>query len=373
MRGNIDIVRRLIEAGSFISAEVYLSRGHCICLGSDNLEKILSAQPFGNCLSLAILRGHKDLALWLIQNTSLGHECGSAVIGPLHATAFAKSKSIAEALLKDGCDPNYQRTVDYSVSPLHVAAAIRNNAEIIQLLIDQGASVDICDKFSDTPLHYAIRFGNITNCDTLLSAGSDPTAKDLMGENVLDYASRQDSTLSVTKRIVSSFETNDVFSALIKAYKRTWGTSETFRTLISELQERCAREKKDMRTLRQGIQLESPQSQLSERDRTLFWKRTSKYHRVFLSNRTFNLAAFGCLLDSGWVDIEERDEYNHTFLRSAVAMNNSRAARALLLRGADREGVFPDSHREQLRQWELERKMTGHIWLPEEANKDALN
>ncbi|RYP00397.1 hypothetical protein DL766_005471 [Monosporascus sp. MC13-8B] len=375
MRGNTDIVRVLVEAGSFVSAKVRLSSIHYKFPGSDKLNWIIyyDTSPSGNCLSLAILHGHEDLALWSIRNTSLGHECGTAKVRPLHAAAFAKSKSIAEVLLKDGCDPNYQVRVDLSVSPLHLAAASPDNAGVIQLLIDRGARLDILDGSFEIPLHYAVQYGDPPNCDPLLSAGSDPVAEDSELENVLDYASRKDSALSVTKRLIPLFETEDVFRALIKAYTIAGSASESFRTRISELQERRALEKKELRTLRQELHLRAPQSQQSERDMALVREAMpfSRYHQLCLCEDIFNLAGFEYLLDSGWVDIEERDEYSHAFLSDAVAMNNSEAARALLLRGADREAVLPDSHREQLRQWEVERKMTGPIWPREEASKSA--
>ncbi|RYP14708.1 hypothetical protein DL765_006178 [Monosporascus sp. GIB2] len=375
IRGNADIVRALVEAGSFISAKVRLSSIHYKFPGGDKLNWITyyDTPPFGNCLSLSILHGHEDLALWLIRITSLSHECGTAKIGPLHAAAFAKSKSIAEVLLKGGCDPNYQVRVDLSVSPLHLAAASPDNAGVIQLLVDQGAHLDILDGGSETPLHYAAQYGDPTNCDILLSAGSDPAAEDDESENVLDCVARKDSALSVTKRLIPLFETKDVSRALIKAYKTPWSASENFRTLVSELQERRALEKKDLRTLRQELHLKGPQPQQAERDMALVLEAmfSPTYHQFCLSEDIFNLAGFENLLDSGWVNIEERDESNYNFLSDAVAVNNTEAARALLLRGADREAVRPDSHREQLRLWEVERTMSGPIWLLEEASKSA--
>ncbi|RYP68745.1 hypothetical protein DL771_006475 [Monosporascus sp. 5C6A] len=61
MRANIDIVRRLIEAGSFISAEVYLCSSHYKFPASDQLQRALYAGLSGNCLSL---QSCTDIRTW---------------------------------------------------------------------------------------------------------------------------------------------------------------------------------------------------------------------------------------------------------------------------------------------------------------------
>lgn len=61
--------------------------------------------------------------------------------------------------------------------PLHVAA-LNNQPEIVNLLVDRGAAVDVRDAEGRTPLMVSAIFGSPAAAAALLSHGADPVARD---------------------------------------------------------------------------------------------------------------------------------------------------------------------------------------------------
>jgi len=67
-----------------------------------------------------------------------------------------------------------------SRTPLHLAT-LRENADIVILLIRHGADVNAVDKKGWTPLHYAVIKGNKKIYYTLIDYGADPCIKNKKG------------------------------------------------------------------------------------------------------------------------------------------------------------------------------------------------
>ena len=70
-----------------------------------------------------------------------------------------------------GVDPNW-RSFRYRRAPLHEAAA-NGHVEVVQLLLDNDAEVNIKTEGSATPLHYASRGGHVDVMRVLLEAGAN--------------------------------------------------------------------------------------------------------------------------------------------------------------------------------------------------------
>ncbi|XP_047997766.1 ankyrin-1-like isoform X1 [Leguminivora glycinivorella] len=84
-----------------------------------------------------------------------------------------------KALLDSAEDiANYGSTE--SVTPLHVAST-QGRVEVIQLLIDHGAMIDVQDFDGDTPLHDAALALKLKSVTALLHAGADPAIKNETG------------------------------------------------------------------------------------------------------------------------------------------------------------------------------------------------
>ena len=73
---------------------------------------------------------------------------------------------------------------------MHLTAkyARKSTPEVLALLIDNGAEVDEKNKFGETALMNAARWGHPLNAAFLIDAGADINAKTKSGETALEFA-----------------------------------------------------------------------------------------------------------------------------------------------------------------------------------------
>jgi ankyrin repeat protein len=104
---------------------------------------------------------------------------------PLHAAAFSGNRAEVERLIAQGAEVN--ELVDQYVSgelagaPLHVslrnchddAYLYRGHHEVVKVLLDAGANVQLCRRWAGTPLHDAAGFGLTRMAEVLISSGAD--------------------------------------------------------------------------------------------------------------------------------------------------------------------------------------------------------
>ncbi|KAJ2920089.1 hypothetical protein MD484_g360, partial [Candolleomyces efflorescens] len=85
----------------------------------------------------------------------------------------------------------YPWTLDWSnvhgKTALHIAA-IRGNEELVRMLCDLEADVNLADNIGNTPLHYASSWGHVTIVQLLIERGCQYTVKNNEGFTALDYA-----------------------------------------------------------------------------------------------------------------------------------------------------------------------------------------
>ena len=74
-----------------------------------------------------------------------------------------------------------------SDGPLHIAAQ-HNAVQVVELLLDRGANVDMRNNNGDTPLHVAVKNNFAEMTRLLLCKGADMYVKNLLMENVYDVA-----------------------------------------------------------------------------------------------------------------------------------------------------------------------------------------
>ena len=78
-------------------------------------------------------------------------------------------------------------------------AAERNSPDIVQLLLNDGATVDLTDAWGRTALHFAVRRAGLKTVELLVSAGANICAEDRKGLTPLNYAYSNDSILHSSK------------------------------------------------------------------------------------------------------------------------------------------------------------------------------
>jgi ankyrin repeat protein len=79
---------------------------------------------------------------------------------------------------------------DWGIRPLHVAAT-EGHAEVVALLLDNGADVDAKNDYGVTPLYLAAAWGHVEVVSPLLAAGADKTIEEQNGETPLEAATRK--------------------------------------------------------------------------------------------------------------------------------------------------------------------------------------
>ncbi|KAL4427585.1 hypothetical protein ABPG74_012976 [Tetrahymena malaccensis] len=178
--GNLRIIRFLTEAGADINAKTKLMR---------------------TALNKACFLGRADVVSYLLSQPQIDFEWGdtkgrnplhNAIFGPRGGREGKKvgtfGKDCPEAallLLEKGVNVDAE-DVDQS-TPLHIACS-SEALDSIPLLIAYGADVNKQNKFGDTALHFASRFGHIKTVIMLIEQFNALVLEDCKGFTGLDNA-----------------------------------------------------------------------------------------------------------------------------------------------------------------------------------------
>lgn len=107
-------------------------------------------------------------------------------VTPLFGAVGKKAFECAQLLLEQGASCESKVS---DVTILHLAAS--ENSKLVSLLLEKGkcfSFINSLDKDGDTPLHLAVMKGKSKSVSVLLSAGADPSIRNLLGKTPLDIA-----------------------------------------------------------------------------------------------------------------------------------------------------------------------------------------
>lgn len=105
---------------------------------------------------------------------------------PLMLAALHGLTDVCRQLILRGADVNKP-----GWAPLHYAAT-HGHLEVMALLLDQYAYIDAASPNGTTPLMMAARYGTPEAVKLLLDAGADPSLKNGLGFNAIDFANQAD-------------------------------------------------------------------------------------------------------------------------------------------------------------------------------------
>lgn len=108
-----------------------------------------------------------------------------------------------KALLEAGADPDTR-----FLSGVPVLAHTAGVPEIVRLLIEAGANIEVLDNDGKRPLHFAAEWGTVKTVKALLEAGADPNVCDANGLTPLHGAAEFDSTATVKVLIEAGADVN---------------------------------------------------------------------------------------------------------------------------------------------------------------------
>jgi len=159
-----------------------------------------------------------------------------------------KDKSKKNILQNDKADVNCrdkdQRT------PLHLAAW-NGYWDLIEVFIENGASIDVKESSGRTPLHYACRYGYEKTVRTLLQLGADTGVKDTNGKEPGDEYEpfvREEAKKRISDTLKRSKDPAEKLCAAcrkgdleeVKALVKTTGLESTVRNWIGDTPLQCA-------------------------------------------------------------------------------------------------------------------------------------
>jgi ankyrin repeat protein len=146
------------------------------------LKLLVDAGADVNCLS----RSEDDLPLRTVEEAKhdglgeINPGCisftATCMVSPLHLAAELDRLDLVDFLIEQGASVNI--TDYHGATPLH-SAAYGEAVEIVRRLIGAKALVNAVDRYNRTPLHMPDLLPEIV--DLLLDAGADPNARDTQG------------------------------------------------------------------------------------------------------------------------------------------------------------------------------------------------
>ncbi|XP_055944745.1 serine/threonine-protein phosphatase 6 regulatory ankyrin repeat subunit B-like [Argiope bruennichi] len=147
---NLDIMERLLERSKF-DINLKGRSGHTL-------------------LHYAAISGSLQLVKHLVAKGATFNSRDSSGAKPIHLATWEGHQDIVEYFLNEGIDIDDRDFLRFW-SLLHYAAA-GNQSEMCKVLIKYGLNVNCVDANGDTPLHIAVRLGNVDVLHTLLHYGA---------------------------------------------------------------------------------------------------------------------------------------------------------------------------------------------------------
>jgi ankyrin repeat protein len=188
------------------------NRGGVIMTNLKSINNIVRKSNFeeGNrCLKIACTKGSYNAVRELIKNNNDKIHIRQSLIHKTICDAIIKNNIyLLKAVIESGFDLNGK--IDYKNTPLELAIKApptNKQKRIIEMLIDNGASLDRRNKNGDTPLMVAIKVENYELATQLFNAGADFTLKNNWGISALDLAKKSNYTplfMAMNEKINSS-------------------------------------------------------------------------------------------------------------------------------------------------------------------------
>jgi ankyrin repeat protein len=189
-KGNLEIVKVLMDKGADVN---------------------LKDKAGGTALSRAISFNHMDIAQFLLEK-------GAKDDNSLFLAITFNYTSIMRGILKNGINVNNSNNRNGQM-PLMFATSI-GRADMVEILINNGAEVNITDNEGMTALMYAVKNGHLAIAKSLLDQGANVNIKNNNGQTALDLVDKENG------------EDNWFLKTLLK-HEANRNTKETSKEIVS--------------------------------------------------------------------------------------------------------------------------------------------
>ncbi|MHC4542315.1 MAG: ankyrin repeat domain-containing protein [Planctomycetota bacterium] len=191
---NMDLVKLLVEAGADVNAGSWPPLFGAVDKNNTAIAEYLidhganiNVYPLGGSLEgwgplqeTAVINNSIEMAKLLIAK---GGDINSVIYPALNSAIYEKRKDLSELLIQRGADVN---TIDkWGHSPLYFALVRYDDLDIMNILIANGAEVDIKHPGGETVLMSAATAGRTEAVKLLLEADANVNAKNDRGQTAL--------------------------------------------------------------------------------------------------------------------------------------------------------------------------------------------
>jgi ankyrin repeat protein len=156
----------------------------------DVVALLLAAGPVLDLFDAASVGATARVAELLDQDPSRVNAYSSDGFFPLGLAAFFGHPETVRLLLRRGADAAQVATNPMRIQSLHAAVASKN-AEIVRLLVEAGAPVNVQQHKGWTPLHETVHSRNVELTRYLLAHGADPKLQNDEGKSAIGLAADQ--------------------------------------------------------------------------------------------------------------------------------------------------------------------------------------
>lgn len=126
----------------------------------------------------------EEMKMLVEKNTNCVNEVDSFGFSPLILASYRGNFEVAKYLITLVKDVNYESPEGTAV----MAAVMRDNIELVQLLIEKNANLDLTNKTGVTALMLATQFKKIEIIKILLQHKANKLLKDNEGKTAFEYA-----------------------------------------------------------------------------------------------------------------------------------------------------------------------------------------
>eukprot|EP01095_Lingulamoeba_sp_RSL-Kostka_P000958 TRINITY_DN11291_c0_g1_i1.p1 TRINITY_DN11291_c0_g1~~TRINITY_DN11291_c0_g1_i1.p1 ORF type:complete len:228 (+),score=49.95 TRINITY_DN11291_c0_g1_i1:94-777(+) len=127
---------------------------------------------------------------------------------------------IINKLIKKNFDINSQNSKGYCHSILHLACK-KGNEDIVGLLLENNAILDLTNKYNETPFIKSVQYGHKPVIDLLISKNADINARDINGNTALHILCQEYNEYdrgTIIEKLISCNADVDIFNNVDRKY-----------------------------------------------------------------------------------------------------------------------------------------------------------